>query len=338
MEEAIYRQILEEMGEGVYFVDLDRQISYWNRGAERITGYPAGEVVGHSCGEGILRHVSESGRQLCLTGCPLQAAMADGTARTANVYLHHKEGHRIPVTVRGRAIRDAAGRIVGSVELFRVRATTRFADSAEGDRAEDAYSDHLTGIGNRRFGELNLAAVIATVDAGLTSLGVLFVDVDHFKSVNDTHGHGIGDRVLRMVAQDLAHGLRAGDFPIRWGGEEFVALLPGIDAGGLAVVAERVRMLVENSWIQHHGSQIRVTVSVGAALAEPGEGAAALLDRADRLMYAAKAAGRNLVATNDGLQPRGGELPIAGTGRPWEMADLDVRRPDAEASVDTTAE
>jgi diguanylate cyclase (GGDEF)-like protein/PAS domain S-box-containing protein len=326
MDTGVYEEILHQMTEGVYFVDRDRRITYWNPGAEGITGYSADEVIGHSCSEGILRHVSEGGAQLCLHGCPLAGVMRDGRARDANVYLHHKDGHRVPVTVKGRAILGPQGDIVGSVELFHQRSATRFADASQRNREEDAFVDPVTGIGNRRYGEMNIEPVLAAVDAEVTSLGVLFLDVDHFKNVNDTFGHRSGDQVLRMVAQNIANGLRATDFPIRWGGEEFIALLPGADQASLERAAERLRMLVEHSWIQSDDTQIRVTISVGATLAVPGEGSDRLLDRADHLMYASKNAGRNLVTTDAGVLPRQGETPLGGTQRPWEMLGVNAER------------
>lgn len=325
VEEQVYIEILKHMAEGVYFVDRERRITYWNPGAEQITGYTSDEVVGHSCSEGILRHVTEGGHQLCLSGCPLAGVMKDGRSRTASVYLHHKEGHRVPVSVNGQAIQNAEGAIVGSVELFHPRISNRFARS-DGHRREDTHVDVLTGIGNRRFGELNLEPVVAAVDAGVASLGVIFVDVDHFKHINDRYGHSIGDRVLRMVGQNIANGLRISDFPIRWGGEEFLAVLPGADQRTLEQAAERLRMMVEHSWFQDGEVQVRVTVSVGATLAVHGEGLNTLIDRADRLMYASKNAGRNLVTTDSGPLPRGGEIPIIGTERPWEMPGLSVIR------------
>jgi len=106
---------------------------------------------------------------------------------------------------------------------------------------------------------------------------------------------------------------------VRWGGEEFLALLPGIDESGLAAVAERVRMLVENSWIQQGETQVRVTVSVGATMAVPAESPEDVADRADRLMYASKRAGRNRVTTDAGRSPAQQSGPSSGPlslGRP----------------------
>ncbi len=329
MLEEVYRTILEQMEDGVYFVDRERRITYWNSGAERITGYEAEEVLEHSCSEGILRHVSEGGYQLCLHGCPLSGVMKDGKAREAQVYLHHKEGHRVPVLVKGSPIHDENGEIVGSVEVFHRRPSTRFAQLSQRERQEDAYIDVLTGLGNRRFGEGHLPPLEAAVAAGSASLGLVFIDVDHFKQINDTYGHQVGDSVLRMVGQSLANGLRNSDWPVRWGGEEFVIILPGVDDDGLSVTAERLRMLVEHSWIQLPDTQVRVTISAGAVLMGATETRDEVLNRADRLMYASKQAGRNLVTCESGPLPRRGQIPLVGITRPWEMGELDVDRPES---------
>lgn len=316
MDKKFYRDLLDQMSDGVYFVTPDRRITYWNQGAERITGYGADEVLGHSCAEGLLRHVSDRGKQLCLNGCPLAAVMRDGKPREAAVYLHHKDGHRVAVTVRGQALRDRAGKIEGSVEVFSVRGTNPFATELR--TLPDSSVDLVTGLATRRSGELHLNSLMGAVAERDTTLGVLFIDADHFKDVNDTFGHKTGDKVLRMIGQSLANGLRRGDVPVRWGGEEFLALLPGTDQSGLCTAAERIRMLTENSWIQKGEAQARVTVSVGATMAVPGEAVDDLIDRADRLMYASKQGGRNRVTTDTGTLTSRAERPILGTAIPWE--------------------
>ncbi len=317
MDKQFYQHLLDEISDGVYFVDRDRIVTYWNGGAERITGYSAGEMLGHSCSEGILRHITATGQQLCLHGCPLAAVMKDGKRREAQVYLHHKDGHRVPVTVRGEALRSSGGAIVGSVEVF----SSQRSSSAEGERRVDPADllDPVTGIAPRRLGELNLKAMMEGVAQGITTLGVLFIDADHFKTINDTFGHKAGDNVLRMVAQSTANGLRSGDVPIRWGGDEFFALLPGIDQGGLHESAERVRILVENSWIQAGEAQARLTVSIGATMALPTETVDDLVERSDRLMYASKHGGSNRVTGDGGELISTAERPILGAGIPWQM-------------------
>jgi len=317
MDSNLNATLLERVSDGNYFVSRDRHITYWNRGAEQITGYSAETVVGRSCSEGLLRHVNDAGRQLCLHGCPLAGVMKDGVPRTAEIYLHHKDGHRVPITVRSEPIRDAAGEIVRAAEVFTSR---RPVDSAPVDRRRDDGSiDPVSGLAARRIGELQLQALMRAAAEGTQSLGLLFMDVDHFKAVNDTYGHRVGDEVLRMVATSMANGLRADDLVVRWGGEEFLALLPGVNSDSLEAAAERVRMLVENSWIQQAGVQVRVTVSIGATMATAADTGETLVDRADGLMYSSKSAGRNLVTSDNGMLISSADPPLLGTELPWKM-------------------
>jgi diguanylate cyclase (GGDEF)-like protein/PAS domain S-box-containing protein len=317
-----YAHLLDRVSDGVYFVSPDRRITYWSAGAELVTGYPAEAVVGRSCAEGILRHVNDAGRQVCLHGCPLAGVMKDGRPREARMYLHHQDGHRVPVTVRSEAIRDASGRIVGAAEVFSPRGTPRVRDDLRAQ--DDPAHDPVTGVTSRRFGELALAPLFVAVAEGTTTLGVLFLDVDHFKDVNDTYGHRVGDEVLRMVGQSIAGALRHDDAAIRWGGEEFVVLLPGVGPADLEVVAERVRMLVENSWLVAGDEEVRVTVSVGATMAQQTDAVVDLVDRADRLMYASKRGGRNCVTADSGRLVSRAERPLVGAGVPWELPGGEV--------------
>lgn len=293
---TVYVDLLEQVSDGVYLVNTARQIMYWNTGAARLTGYAAEEVLGRACSSALQHNVDDAGCELCQSGCPFAAVMADGMSRSGDVYLHHKDGHRVAVTIRGHALTDPAGRIIGTAEVFKERPNSSQADL--GRRGPHSADDPVTGLPVRSLGEFHLATLAAAVDAGEATLGLIFADVDHFKAINDNHGHIAGDQVLRMVGRSLATALRRGDVPIRWGGEEFVALLPGVDGAGLAAAAERVRTLVANSWLDHADTKLQVTVSVGATLAVPGDSPKDLIERADRLMYRSKDAGRNRVTTD----------------------------------------
>ena len=110
--------ILDNIYGGVYYVDQNRKIRYWNKEAEKITGFSKAEVIGKHCYDNILQHVDDQGTNLCHNGCPLHATMEDGKKREANVYLHHKDGQRIPVTIRTVPLKDEKNEIVGAVELF----------------------------------------------------------------------------------------------------------------------------------------------------------------------------------------------------------------------------
>jgi diguanylate cyclase (GGDEF)-like protein len=150
-------------------------------------------------------------------------------------------------------------------------------------------------MGNRRYTQMALDNAFQELRRYDWGFGVLFIDIDHFKRVNDTHGHLVGDQILVMVASALRSGLRSFDFVGRWGGEEFIVLLPNITDDVLKRVAERCQQLVRESTFHHDGKPIQVTVSMGGVLADHEETAEHCVERADRLMYQSKAAGRDRI-------------------------------------------
>ncbi len=295
-EKNFYKDIIDNLYDGVYFVDHERVITYWNKGAERITGYSAAQAVGRPCRANLLNHVTASGVQLCLHHCPLAAVMEDGREREVEVFLHHADGHRLPVVVRAAALRDDTGRIVGAIESFSNNSSVMNTRRELQKMHQVAMTDSLTGIGNRRYLAGRLKAAMAEFQTNASRAGLLFMDVDYFKQFNDNYGHNTGDYVLRMVAQTMCYALRVTDTTGRWGGEEFIAILHDLqNENDLRAAAERVRTLVQHSRLDIDGQGLTVTVSIGGTLLLPEDTPDAFVGRADKLMYRSKQAGRNRV-------------------------------------------
>ena len=213
-----YRSLFSYIRDGVYFTDCERRITYWNPEAERITGYTADEVIGHRCAENILIHVDELGCSLCENLCPLAASIEDGNIREAMVYLHHKQGHRIPVNVRVTALKNDRGDIIGGAEFFTENIDHKLMHERMRELEQMALLDSLTQLPNRHHIESELSSRFHEKSRMRMDFGLIFVDLDHFKNINDTHGHDIGDKVLRTIANTLKNGVRPFDLVGRWGG------------------------------------------------------------------------------------------------------------------------
>jgi diguanylate cyclase (GGDEF)-like protein len=182
-----------------------------------------------------------------------------------------------------------------------------------------AHLDGLTGLGNRHALEERLDAEWQICRRRSSPLAVLIADLDHFKQVNDRHGHFAGDEVLRRAARVLRDSVRGGDFVARYGGEEFVVVAPDCDREGGLTMAERFRSDVADLRITSYKSRINVTASVGVTATTPqGESTSPsdLLGRADEALYRAKTAGRNLVYCWDDGQG----CPVPGGARQVELA------------------
>ena len=295
-EKDFYKAIIDNMYDGVYFVDRDRVITYWNKGAEQITGYSAAQTLGRACRDNLLNHVTSQGVELCMTDCPLAAVIRDGKEREAEVFVHHAAGHRVPIVIRASPLRDSQGSIIGAIESFSSNASVMDTRSKLRALRREASTDSLTGVGNRKYLDGRLRAVIAEYENNTDNAGLLFMDVDRFKQVNDNYGHNTGDTVLRMVAKTMRLAVRSSDTVGRWGGEEFIAILYGMrQRSALKIAAEKVRTLVEFSRLDMIEQGLAVTVSIGATLLRRGDTPETLVHRADRLMYRSKQSGRNRV-------------------------------------------
>ncbi len=183
----------------------------------------------------------------------------------------------------------------------RILALERTLRDRNREIARLAVTDPLTGVYNRRYLMENLPRELARVRRYGHPLGLIMCDLDHFKEVNDTLGHAVGDEVLKEFTRRLAGQVRQGvDWLARCGGEEFVLVLPETDLAGSLAVARRLRHLVAATPFATTAGPVRVTASFGVAARPPGEAdspdAEALLARADACLYQAKAAGRNRVA------------------------------------------
>jgi diguanylate cyclase (GGDEF)-like protein len=154
-----------------------------------------------------------------------------------------------------------------------------------------AFRDGLTGLPNRRHIELKVEQGLQDHQRLGRRYGLLMFDVDRFKHVNDTHGHEVGDALLKAVGESVAHGLRPADIVGRWGGEEFLVLAPDVDAIALGDLAERCRVLIAQSSIATGSFRVSVTASIGATVLMAGDDAGSAIARADELMYESKRSG-----------------------------------------------
>ena len=295
--EALYLEIINNLCDGVYFVDDKRRITFWNKAAEDITGYASEEITGQSCQSNLLNHIDKDGRQLCLFGCPLYASLIDGRPRRAEVFLRHKEGHRIPVTVSiFPFIED--DQTVGAIEIFTPNSPTVYEDDLIERLSSLVMLDQLTGVANRRKVESFLEYRFHEMRRFQEKFCAIFLDIDNFGQFNNTYGHETGDEVLKSVAKSVMRSMRKDDMFGRWGGEEFIAVSQINNDYEATLIAEKLRMLIENTLIPYQGRSLSVTASLGATVARAGDTLETLVKRADELMYQSKQKGKNRVSSD----------------------------------------
>ena len=180
-----FDRILNNLRDGLYVTDLDRTIAYWNKAAEEISGYSAAEVIGRSCADNILNHVDDDGNDLCFGMCPLAECLGDGKSRESEIYMHHRDGHRIPISVRTSVLTNAEGNVIGGIELF-TDISNRSANELRIKELEKlALLDTLTQLANRNYIEKEIRNRFDEKKRFDITFGILFIDIDHFRNFND---------------------------------------------------------------------------------------------------------------------------------------------------------
>lgn len=288
------KELLDNLNEGVYIVDKNRKIVYWNQEAERISGFGANEILGRYCFENLLNHVDHTCKQLCKGGCPLHATIADGVKREASIFLHHKDGHRTAVDIKTIPL-TVDGETVGAAEIFLDNQKQLTIQAMMNEYKTLALYDQLTCLPNRRYLDSYLQERIKEYEELGIPFAVAMMDLDRFKNVNDTYGHDTGDLVLQMVANTLKNSSRKHDFVGRWGGEEFLLILTGLSECELSPILESVRVSVEASELRNGTHPIKITISIGATFVRNDDTIALMQKRSDNALYLSKENGRNMV-------------------------------------------
>jgi len=295
MDERFYKVLLDNLSDGVYCVDHDRTITYWNKGAERLTGYTPGEVLGEVCKDNILNHVDAEGRSLCQGRCPLARALLTGEPTEGDIFLQHKDGYRIPVLSRAAPLRDENGEIIGAMELFTDNSAKMAALQRVSELEEQTLLDPLTGLANRRFTETVLNDRFEEMRRYGWQFGLLLMEVDDFPGIGRRHDREVSDRALRTVTATLSKNLRSYDLAGRWDEAQFMAVVVNVNEEDLRAIAEKLRALVERSSLRLGSDVLELTISIGATLADGVDTMDDLLQRAEELLVRGRNAGGNCV-------------------------------------------
>jgi len=297
-----YKTLLDSIFDAVYMVDVHGTILYWNESCSRITGYTAKEMMGLNFVDtpfaGMEDKSAISAREKTHG---ISIVLETGMPGTWKGYVCRKNGQRIPVESHISAILNDKGQITGAIEVFRDISAHVSLEDSHRQLLQMSRKDQLTGLFNRSATSDLLKAEIERSRRYKQFLSVVMIDIDHFKRVNDRYGHDAGDKVLAKIGSVLAHNLRQPDAVGRWGGEEFLVIVPNNGSEAAAHLAERIRGFIKKNSIEEVPGPI--TASFGVAQLRPEQGPDQLLYQADMALYQAKRDGRDrVVIASDDLE------------------------------------
>jgi diguanylate cyclase (GGDEF)-like protein len=289
-----YLYLIETLYDGFYIVDSDLKIAVWNRGAENLFGLGAGDALAETWSRRLGTFLDERGRPVPDSDYPLFKVMETGRPASATLQLVRENEGREKMEVLALPLLDHTGRLQGVAEIFRNVDGVKRNPGRYRELQWAATRDPLTGVANRGAMQSKLTELyVDWADHNHESkLGVIFIDIDHFKSINDRYDHSAGDRVLIDLVRLLQDELYSGEMVARYGGEEFVVLCPETSLLQAVERAERLRRSVMGMSVTGR-PELHVTASFGVAELEAGDTVESLLQRADKALYNAKHGGRN---------------------------------------------
>ena len=286
--------ITSVLGEGVCLVDHDGILTYINPEAEKLLGHRGEDLFGDSLISCFQTAIGDSDNDGVLH--KLAAAIERGTDfNTQQLVIAGQENEMLSVALECRPVWQNDVYTGAVIAFHNISAQKRYEERLEQMNQlleKQATTDSLTGLYNRMKLDQILISEMKRAGRYQTSMSVVILDIDHFKAVNDNFGHPAGDEVLKAFAVLLQNGLRASDYVGRWGGEEFLIILPQLDAGNACQVAEKLRSMIA---AYDFPVARQITSSFGVAEISADDTPASITTRADHALYRAKERGRNLV-------------------------------------------
>ena len=282
--------ITSNIADGVYVIDGNGKITFANLRASELLGFAEDELLGNIAHDLFHRH--GGGNHTPLEECPIYQVIQTRGRYEGEEQFAHKDGSLLTVQVASQPMLKG-GRVVGSVTVFR--------DITEQKLLEEqlrllSITDPLTGVYNRRFLQETLLKELYRAERHGEPFSLVMLDIDHFKQINDRFGHDAGDQVLQSLVALIQKRVRSSDCLARWGGEEFVLLLPHTGLSAATALAEALLQDLRTSTVKGVGC---VTASFGVTVSKTSDTVEQLVQRADVLMYAAKQAGRACVRSDN---------------------------------------
>lgn len=279
MNRSNYQNLLDNLYEGIYYVDTKKTIKYWSSGAERITGYSSDEVLGKRCSEDILKPQNLDGREMCKTNCILADTLKTGSFVQTEIYITHKDGHKVLIALRVAPMYDHIGKIVGVTQIFTDSKDNIDLDEKEAESRKTAYFDPITKLPNKNSFEMVLNSTFSGFRRNNWSFGIFLFTVDNFNKLKNIYDLESCNEILKKVSYAIVDNLRPFDTLGKWSEQEFAAIVINVDDDKLTLIGERIKTLIEKTTLPVGKGSIKLTLSIGASIASQNDSSEILMSK-----------------------------------------------------------
>jgi PAS domain S-box-containing protein len=281
-EQKFYWTLLDSLKDGVYFADKKRKITYWNKAAETISGYKSNEMLGRHCGDNLLIHIDEQGNNLCKGPCPLTRAMETKQGVEEKIFLHHKDGHRVPVLVRVNPVLGSGDEVVGAVEIFTDLSSKESLLQEIQVLAQPGLQSLLTGLPTKQYLEMQVKLKLMEWNEFKHPFGLFQIKVGGLEEVKDTYGQGTVENILKVLSNTLLHNVDPCDTVSEWEEGVFIGIVGHADEKTIARHADRYHLLLQQTRVSAEETSLPLTFSVFTVPAENGDTFETLLDKVNK--------------------------------------------------------
>lgn len=293
---GFFSLVFNQIQEGIICLDRSMQFIFQNKTAAQMTNFEDIELMGKRCPEDVSLYLTLDGEDICKNNCPTQQTLQDGAIRSLDAYLQNKEGLRFPVSLRIIPVFSESGKILGAIETFSSTAPKVTLPYNLEELEKMRLIDGSTGIADRKYLEQTLNHRMGEFQKYQLSFGLIFADIDNYSKILEKHGRFNSGKILRSVARTIHKNIRYFDIVGRWDTEEFLIILLNIDENRLDIVANKLRLLISESYISTEMGMLSATVSMGATVVQRYDTVETIVKRAEQLMLHSKWLGKNKVS------------------------------------------
>ena len=288
-----YRNLIENLYEGLFYVDSDRRIKFWSKGAEKITGYSRLEALNQKYSEDFLCPTDADGKKRLNDSNLFAQTLKNGASKQYELIITHKDGHIVPIAIRIAPMYDSTDNIVGATQLFTDNKDHLEHLVTDSKEYQQSYIDSVTKLPNKVSLEMSIDIKLSEFRRYNRPFGFLFFEIDNFDKLSNIYGDEFDENVLTTISKLVLEDIRPFDIAGRWSEKEFAIVLVNVDEDSVSIIGNRLKDIVENTEFIIGKGSIDITLSVSGIIATPIDSSELLIEKSRETTKKCKLMGGN---------------------------------------------